>query len=167
MGISGLYPFTALNINTPNGLGFDLPQSTPPSDAAANRQGVTIPTTEHVWDVLAGRTVHGPLVGRAQELARTARAFHWGLELPDILAAGGFDVVLGNPPWDTMSPDVKEFFSKYDEQIRFLSAAEQKSRMTSLLQAPGVREAWDAHCRHLYVSANFMRESGRYKPKAT
>jgi hypothetical protein len=129
----------------------------------ASRHAVTIPTTEHVWDALAGRTVHGPLVGRAQELARAARAFHWPLEFPDIFAAGGFDVVLGNPPWDTMSPDVKEFFSKYDEQIRFLSPAEQKSRMTSLLDAPGVREAWDAHCRHLYVSANFMRESGRYK----
>jgi hypothetical protein len=129
----------------------------------ANGHTAMIPTTEHVWNVLAGRAVHEPMVSRAQEFAGAARAFHWPLEFPDILGAGGFGVVLGNPPWDTMSPDVKEFFSKYDEQIRFLSPADQKTRMTSLLEAPGVREAWDAHCRHLYVSANFMRESGRYK----
>ncbi len=35
----------------------------------ANRNTVTIPTTAHVWDALAGRTVYGPLVGRAQDLA--------------------------------------------------------------------------------------------------
>ena len=53
----------------------------------ANRNTVTIPTTAHVWDALAGRTVYGPLVGRAQELAGAARAFHWPLEFPDIMAA--------------------------------------------------------------------------------
>jgi hypothetical protein len=79
------------------------------------------------------------------------------------LAAGGFDVVLGNPPWDAMSPDVKEFFSKYDEKIRFLSPTEQKAHMVVLLEMPGVREAWDAYCRYLYVLANFMRDSGRYR----
>jgi N-6 DNA Methylase len=129
----------------------------------ANRDSVMIPTTAQVWDALAGRNVYGPLVGRAQEFAAIARVFHWPLEFPDILAAGGFDIVLGNPPWDAMSPDVKEFFSKYDEQVRFLSPTDQKSHVASLLEAPGVRDAWDAHCRHLYVSANFMRESGRYK----
>jgi hypothetical protein len=32
-----------------------------------------------------------------------------------------------------MSPDVKEFFSKYDEEIRFLSPAQQKEHMALLL----------------------------------
>ncbi len=27
---------------------------------------------------------------------------------------GGFDLILGNPPWDTLSPDAKEFFSAYE-----------------------------------------------------
>jgi hypothetical protein len=98
-----------------------------------NRNTVTIPTTNQVWDALAGRTVYGPLVARAQDLVDVARAFHWPLEFPDIFSTGGFDVVLGNPPWDTMSPDVKEFFSKYDEEIRFLSPAQQKEHMALLL----------------------------------
>jgi hypothetical protein len=48
----------------------------------ADRNTVAIPTSSHVWDVLAGRVVSGPLVGYAQELAREARAFHWSLEFP-------------------------------------------------------------------------------------
>jgi hypothetical protein len=122
-----------------------------------------IPTTLDLRTAFAGQQPDPQLVARAVELAGAARAFHWPLEFPAAIAAGGFDVVLGNPPWDTMSPDVKEFFSKYDEQVRFLSPADQKARVASLLETPGVRETWDALCRHLYVSANFMRDSGRYK----
>jgi hypothetical protein len=128
----------------------------------ANRNTVTIPTTAHVWDALAGRAVYGPLVGSAQELAGEARAFHWPLEFPDIMAAGGFEVVLGNPPWDTMSPDAKEFYSEFDPEVRFMAPQDQKQRISELNDAPGVKESWDAYCRHLYASANFFKESGRY-----
>jgi hypothetical protein len=33
-----------------------------------NRNAVTIPTTAHVWDALAARTVYGPLVGHLQRI---------------------------------------------------------------------------------------------------
>ena len=33
------------------------------------------------------------------------RLFHWHLEFPEVFSRGGFDLVLGNPPWDTLSPD--------------------------------------------------------------
>ena len=70
----------------------------------ANRNMVTIPTTGHVWAELSGQQVYGPLIGRAQDLAGEARAFHWPLEFPEAFAAGGFDVVLGNPPWEAVGP---------------------------------------------------------------
>jgi hypothetical protein len=82
-----------------------------------NRNTVTISTTAHVWDALAGRTVYGPLVGRAQELAGEARAFHWPLEFPDVMAAGGFDVVLGNPPWERIKIQEQEFFAAREPEI--------------------------------------------------
>jgi hypothetical protein len=98
---------------------------------------VTVPTTAHVWEALAGRTVYGPLVGRAQDVAGQAHAFHWPLEFPDIMVAGGFDVVLGNPPWDTLSPDAKEFFSVYDPAVRFMAKPEQEARFAELRELPG------------------------------
>ncbi len=36
--------------------------------------------------------------------------FHWALEFPDALAKGGFDVVLGNPPWERIKLQEQEFF---------------------------------------------------------
>jgi hypothetical protein len=97
------------------------------------------------------------------EVSRDARAFHWPLEFPDMMARGGFDVVLGNPPWDTMSPDAKEFFSPHDGQVRFMSPDDQKARIAELLKAPGLAEAWDVYCHRLYALASFFKESGRYK----
>jgi hypothetical protein len=89
----------------------------------ANPDTVTIPTSGHVWDALAGRSVHGPLVARAQGLAEEARAFHWPLEFPDVMSLqntekGGFDVVLGNPPWEQIQLDAREFFAA--EALRYL-----------------------------------------------
>ena len=31
------------------------------------------------------------------------RFFHWELEFPEVFADGGFDCVLGNPPWDKVT----------------------------------------------------------------
>ncbi len=59
-----------------------------------NANEVTIPTTELMRQVLAGR-LQGRIVGVAQELAGAASAFHWPLEFPDVMGSGGFNAVLG------------------------------------------------------------------------
>jgi len=47
----------------------------------------------------------------------------------------GFDVVLGNPPWDKVMPATKEFFVQYDfEIIAAKNKAERSKRETSLLE---------------------------------
>ena len=93
---------------------------------------MTIPTTAHVWDALAGRTVYGPLVGRAQDLAGEARVFHWPLEFPDITAVGGFDVVLGNPPWEVMQLSEEEYFAQRLPEIAELAGAARKRAIAAL-----------------------------------
>ena len=121
-----------------------------------------VPTTGDLWGMLAYKPVRPALVARALAVSRAAHAFHWQLEFPDVNARGGFDVVLGNPPWDTMSPDAKEFFSPYDGQVRFMSPEDQKARIVELLTLPGVSQAWSGYCHRLYALANFFKESGRY-----
>ena len=79
----------------------------------ANRNTVTIPTTAHVWEAMAGRSFYGPLVACADALAHAARAFHWPLEFPDVMARGGFDVVLGNPPWERIKLQEQVFRSPF------------------------------------------------------
>jgi hypothetical protein len=108
----------------------------------ANRNMVTIPSTQHVWDALAGRKIYGPLVGRAQELAGEACTFHWPLEFPDVITAGGFDVVLGNPPWERIKLQEQEFFAARDPDIAQAPNAAARGRLIAKLKdaAPGTRE---------------------------
>jgi hypothetical protein len=71
----------------------------------------TAPTTVDIWNALNGQ----PNQRRAaivDELSHRFHFFHWRLEFPDVFDRGGFDVVLGNPPWETMSPDAKEIFRR-------------------------------------------------------
>lgn len=135
----------------------------------ANGNTVAIPTTAHVWQALAGLQVYNPLVGRAQDLAGAARAFHWPLEFPDVMASGGFDVVLGNPPWERPKLQEVEFFSTRDAEIAAAqTAAKRKSLIAALeLSAPGSfqRKLLDEflfHKRNSEASGIFFRASDRF-----
>jgi hypothetical protein len=57
-------------------------------------------TTAAVQEALTHGALSDPRQGAFVTLARDERAFfHWALEFPDAAAAGGFDVILGNPPF--------------------------------------------------------------------
>jgi hypothetical protein len=45
------------------------------------------------------QTPQGPAVAEAFAMAHKKRFFHWFLEFPEIIARGGFDCILGNPPY--------------------------------------------------------------------
>jgi hypothetical protein len=52
-----------------------------------------------------GERVSAPLLDRASQLAEAHRFFHWPLTFPEVFAGGGFDAVVGNPPWDMLRGD--------------------------------------------------------------
>ena len=130
--------------------------------APAGASARTVPTTEELWLALNHGKVRPSMVD-APKATRRVRAFHWPLEFPDIMERGGFDVVLGNPPWDTMSPDYKEFFSVYDPNIRHMSPEEQEEAYARLLSDPVLAARWEQHCADLYAAVHFIKSSGRYR----
>ena len=75
-----------------------LPTTAGP-EGLPRRGAETLPTSGTVWELLRGVEPSGLLVQNAARTLDEARAFHWPLEFPDIMARGGFDVVLGNPPY--------------------------------------------------------------------
>jgi hypothetical protein len=102
----------------------------------------TIPTTEDVYNLISGTTVYGPRVGHIQQLVAIARPFHWQLEFPDIFDRGGFDVVLGNPPWERIKIQEQEFFASREPEIAEAPNAAARGRMIAALReaAEGTRE---------------------------
>jgi hypothetical protein len=71
-----------------------------------------VPTTADVRRKLAGGTNYGPMEAAAIDAAEAARPLHWPLAFPDIMVErGGFDVVLGNPPWERIKLQEQEFFA--------------------------------------------------------
>ena len=97
-----------------------------------------------------------------ERLASQYQFFHWQLAFPEVFARGGFDLVLGNPPWDTLSPDAKEFFSAYNPEVRFRDAKGQTALIDDLLVQPEIRRKWEQYRRELFGLVHFLKESGRY-----
>lgn len=72
-------------------------------------------------------------------------ALPWDLMFPEVFRHGGFDIVVGNPPWDIVQQNAAEFLAAYD---------------LSVLDAPTTRAAHDAQARVLadpVVAAAFDR----------
>src|SRR6185436_356940 len=78
------------------------------------------PTNELWLRAWRGGTELPPDTQRALgEIVEQHRFFHWHLEFAEVFARGGFDVVLGNPPWiahagrasQRLAPAVKRFFA--------------------------------------------------------
>jgi hypothetical protein len=128
-----------------------------------------VPTTDHVWRALASQQIYGPLAGIARQAAEYSRMFHWPLEFPDVMANGGFDVVVSNPPWERIKLQEREFFASREPEIAKASNADLRAKLIQTLQlaAAGSRERvlyeeLEAARRLAEASSVFARAAGRF-----
>jgi N-6 DNA Methylase len=99
--------------------------------------GDTVPTTRDVLAALQGQKVPDPIQRAALEIAAAESFVHWKLVFPQAFARGGFDVVIGNPPWEKVKLAEKEFFaSRAPEVAAAPNAAERRRRIQALSAAP-------------------------------
>lgn len=120
--------------------------------------------------VLAGEPIADklqPQMEAAQRVANGRHFFHWALEFPEVmLDRGGFDAVIGNPPWNTLSPDVKEFFATYDPTVfrKGVAKATQTSRKDELREDEEIDQLWREQARYLHELSVYAKpESGRFE----
>jgi hypothetical protein len=60
----------------------------------------TIPTSQDLWLVMNGDVLRPGVAEMAAQAANSVHALHWSLVFSQIFARGGFDCVIGNPPWE-------------------------------------------------------------------
>ncbi|MFC4337369.1 Eco57I restriction-modification methylase domain-containing protein [Salininema proteolyticum] len=116
----------------------------------------------------------------ASGIARENRFFHWHLEFPHVFRveedstkndmatgwSGGFSAVVGNPPWERIKLQEKEFFAGRNEKIASAStAAIRKKKIAELAEHEETRplfEEWEAALRRSEGSNRFTHTSGRF-----
>lgn len=99
-----------------------------------------------------------------EELAAQYRFFHWHLQFPQVFANGGFDVVLGNPPWDSLLFREEEFFAGLRPDIAQASTASVRKKLIAKLEIddPRLFSAYRVGLREINGTNAFVRSGVSY-----
>jgi len=130
----------------------------------ANASSVTVPTTSHLRTRLGGGQIYGPLEAAAVEAAGYARAFHWPLAFSEVMIGkGGFDVVLGNPPWEVVQLGEEEYFASRAPEIAALKGATRKRAIAALeTEHSDIFAQYQTDKRIFDAMNEFARAGGRF-----
>ena len=122
--------------------------------------------TNEVWRQIRDGEGQPPAVTtkNVNHLAEQYRFLHWHLQFPQVFANGGFDVVLGNPPWEHVELKEEEWFAQRRPDIaEAQTAALRKRRIQQLAEEdPSLFAAFRAALRGFDAETHLMRSSGRF-----
>ncbi|MER5626415.1 DNA methyltransferase [Streptosporangium sp. NPDC002544] len=122
------------------------------------------------------------VAARVEELGREYRFFHWHVEFPHLFRVpddegvvdrqtgwdGGFTCVIGNPPWERVKIQEKEFFASRNEDIaKAKNAAARKKAIAALKDSEEEADRalyfeFTRELRQADGTTLLLRESGRY-----
>ena len=127
----------------------------------------TVPTsiTLHalLTDPQRAQTEHAAPIAAARAACEQARVFHWPLAFPQVFAQGGFDCVLGNPPWEVSQMGEEEFFATRAQHIAELAGDARKQAIAALPETdPRLWDEFVKESQRIAAANNFYRESGRF-----
>jgi len=117
--------------------------------------------------------------GEVERLRGQYQFFHWHLAFPDVFRfpgndeqpenehsgwSGGFDVMLGNPPWERVKLQEREFFAGPRPDIANAATAAIRGRMIAQLATtdPALFAAYELALRTAEAESSFTRNSGRF-----
>ena len=107
------------------------------------------------------------VVANASAIAAQYRFFHWPLEFPNVFhrEGPGFDVVVGNPPWNEITVEELRFYLLRDPGLRGIrNLADRRARIAALgEQNPEWRGEFEAQQQQLATVRGFFSESGGYQ----
>ncbi len=107
------------------------------------------------------------LLGRVRALARRESFFHWWTAFPTVFAAdgsGGFDAVIGNPPWDRIKLQEVEWFAERAPAIAAQARAADRKRLIAELhtkKAP-LAAQYAAAVERAEANARVLAKAGDY-----
>lgn len=103
---------------------------------------------------------------------RPLRFFQWQLEFPEVAFDSqgqprpgyGFDVVVGNPPWDKIKPEKRQFYAPFSEAIANTQGPSLNRLIMELENAhPDLAQGWEHYEKLMSDMTRFLADAGVYR----
>jgi hypothetical protein len=128
-----------------------------------------VPVSQNLDELERGSLLSPAMASAVAKAAAAFRFLHWHLAFPEAMKAGGFDCVLGNPPWERIKLQEKEFFAARSQEIANAPNKAAREQLIKALSAENASVADRALMREFELakreaegSGEFIRCSGRF-----
>jgi hypothetical protein len=101
----------------------------------------------------------------AAAIASGMRILHWPLAFPEVFVGDqpGFDVVVGNPPWEEVTVEELAFYARYSPRLRGLSAVPRAAAVSKLRASrPELAEEFRLEQVRVALLKRFLAPAGGY-----
>ncbi|WP_323677563.1 DNA methyltransferase [Halorubellus sp. PRR65] len=148
-------------------------------EAVQNHRGATDSSEAANWRKLAEERMNRHRPDFDEQLAKNAREagvenltteelqsfdpLHWIVEFAEVWNDGCFDVIIGNPPWEVLSPNRDDFFSQYDETFRQYDSERKDEIQEKRLEEDTIAAEWDAYQESMERRASYFNNSTEYQ----
>ena len=120
-------------------------------------------TTQHLRDFVAGGALPEGLLAEVKRLADYYQFFHWHLAFPEVFAQGGFDISLGNPPWERIQVEEKQFFASSRPVIAAARSKDRQKLIDELkVEDPTLYVSWQEANRLGHGQSHLVKSGGVY-----
>lgn len=121
-----------------------------------------VPTTDEYRQAVEGQ-LDDAVAAAAELVSADLNPLHWPLAFPDVREAGGFDVVLSNPPWQESASSEQEFFAQSAPHIAAMTSEHRAQAIKALEQTdPTLFGRWVKYQERQRRFAHFCKSSGRF-----
>jgi len=113
---------------------------------------------------LSHNIIHGNSLVRDTDV--DPHAFEWEDRFPEVFnrEESGFDCIIGNPPWERMKLQEREFFSLSAPEIATASNAAKRRKLVDKLESRNeeLHERYEQALEQSYAMLDYVRQSGEY-----
>lgn len=96
--------------------------------------------------------------------------FHWELEFPEVFLNEngtlkenpGFNLIIGNPPWDKVLPDKRRFLMNYYGNISLYDSEKRKEIEDKLLKNKEIKSGLDKYIKKIHQFSAFIKYGDIY-----
>lgn len=127
-------------------------------------QELGIKYEEASWDDSKQREGRGKKRSLRIEDIRDLQPFHWGYEFDEIVnRRGGFDAIITNPPWESVEPSAKEFFSSDLISKNKTDIKDFEKELERQLRDQAVKAGWLAYLSRFNHQREYFRKAPEFE----